>query len=433
MDDPGSSTYFVGAIWLCLSAFFSGAESALFSSDPISLATRYKSHKNLARTLSLKDDPGSLLFSLLLGNTFANVMFASAVATVCMAIFAGRGNLIDLAAILIGTFLVLIFGEIAPKLAFGADPERFAIALSPGLVFFSNWMKPVASAVQERAATLSRRFPRFGRRSEELTEARLQATVDYLENEGAIRGDEKDMILGVMGTKETEAVDVMVPRPRMIAMQDDRSALSGLRLILESGVSRIPLFSGTRDNITGILSMKDLVTSAQGRDEGSWEETLGRSTALSFAAAPYFVPEGKRITDLLREMRSLGVHMCIVVDEFDGVSGLVTLEDVIEEIVGDIRDEYDQRDQGIVVTEDGGFVVPGSMSLSDLESILEMDLEFPDCDSVAGVVMRGLGRVANVGDSLSFEDPPVRFLVRAVDGPRIREVVVWRTQREDIS
>jgi putative hemolysin len=429
LDDPGSSPYLLAVVWLLLSAFFSGSESALFSSDYIRLKSRFGNHRNLKRVLELKDNPQALLSSLLLGNTLVNVLFASSVAAICFSRLDMSRGAVDLAATLIGTVLVLIFGEITPKLVAGADPEGFSVTLSPVFRVLSSIVKPFAKGLERGASLVADRMPGPEMRSEEITEARLYATVDYVENSGAIRNDEKEMIIGVIETKELEAVDVMVPRPNMIALQEDRTAFDALNVMLKYGVSRLPLFSESRDNITGIVSLKDLVAAA-GQDAEEWQELLRERTAGSFATPPYFVPEGKNVGDLLREMKSSGIHMSIVVDEFDGVSGLVTLEDLLEEIVGDIHDEYDPRDQSVFALGDGVWQVPGRMSLSDLESLIGVDIEVEDCDSVAGVVMDRLDRVPLPGDSFSLDDPALFFEVKEVDGPRIKKVIIRRRDAE---
>ncbi len=429
LDDPGGSPYFLAVLWLLLSAFFSGSESALFSSDYIKLKSRFGSHKNLNRVMELKESPQAVLSSLLLGNTLVNVLFASSVAAICLARLSLWRGTIDTVATLLGTFLLLIFGEITPKLVAGANPEGFALKLAPVLSFLNALMKPFARGLEKGASYVADRMPGLERRSEEITEARLYAAVDYVENSGAIRNDEKEMIIGAIETTELEAVDVMVPRPRMIALQEDRTALDALNVMLNYGVSRIPLFSDSRDNITGIVSLKDLL-SAEGQNAEAWRETLRARTAKSFATAPHFVPEGKGVTDLLREMKSKGIHMCIVVDEFDGVSGLVTMEDLLEEIVGDIKDEYDPKEQSVYQLEEGVWQVPGHMSLSDLETLLDMDIEIEDCDSVAGVVMEYLDRVPVPGDSFSLDDPPLSFEVKEVEGPRIKKVIIRKRDTE---
>lgn len=401
----------------------------MFSSDYIKLRSRFAGHKNLGKVLELKDNPQAVLSGLLLGNTLVNVLFASSVASICLFALRLSRNAIDLAATLAGTILVLEFGEIAPKLVAGADPEGFSLRLSPAFGILNALARPLAKVLEKSAAAISARMPGLESRAEELTEARLLAAVDYVETSGAIRNDEKEMIYGVIESKELEAVDVMIPRPSMVALQEDRSGLDALNVMLKHGVSRIPLFAESRDNITGIVSIKDLVNAAADRQD-DWQTALSGRPARVFASQPYFVPESKRVTDLLKEMKSSGVHMSIVVDEFDGVSGLVTLEDLLEEIVGDIRDEYDLRDQSAVQIGDGVWQVPGRMSLSDLESLINLDVEVADCDSVAGVVMKCLDRVPVIGDWFDLDDPPLSFEVKEVDGPRIRKVIIRKRESE---
>lgn len=381
--------------------------------------------------LGLKDNPEAVLSSLLLGNTLVNVLFSSAVAAIALFLLPYPRSMVDLLATLAGTVLVVIFGEISPKLLVGADPERAVIAVSPVLKVLDAVMKPFSHSLERAASWFARAIPRVESRTEELTEARLLATVDFGETSGAIRNDEAEMIYGVIEAKELVATDVMVPRPNMVALQEDRSGLDALNVMLRYGVSRIPVFAESRDNITGIVHIGDLIALAGEHGEG-WQEALAARQVKSFASQPYFIPEGKNVRDLLSEMRARGVHMSIVVDEFDGVSGLVTIEDLVEEIVGDIRDEYDTRDINPIVLDDQAWEVPGRMSLADLETFTGLEVDMKDCDTVAGVVMKCLDRVPYPGDSFSLDDPPVFIEVKDVKGPRIQKVVI-RKRIDEVS
>lgn len=428
MDDPGSSPVLVAAVCLVLSAFFSGSEAALFSSDHIKLASRFGSHKRMDLVRRLKDDPRSVLSSLLLGNTLVNIVFASSIAAIALSALRLPRTMIDFVAIATATVLVVVFGEISPKLVAKADPEGSLVALSPALAFLNLVMRPFSRILEKAASFFSARIPPVRSRADELTEARLLAAVDYVETSGAIRTDEKEMIYGVIDSKELQAKDVMVPRPSMVALQEDRTALDALNVMLRYGFSRLPLFAETRDNVTGIVSVKDLV--AAGGSGNDWCGPLADKPVKSFATAPHFVPEGKSVRDLLREMKSSGVPMSIVVDEFDGVSGLVTLEDLVEEIVGEIRDEHDAREQPPVVLGEGEWQVPGRMSLADLESLTGFEIDVEDCDSVAGVVMKCLDRVPVAGDSFNLDQPPLFLEVKEVNGPRIQKVIIRRRGSE---
>ncbi len=429
MDDPGSCTYLLAALFLALSAFFSGSESALLSSDFIRLRSIYGSHRRLSKVLRLKESPKAVLSSLLLGNTLVNVLFSSAIATISLALLPFARGMVDLSATLIGTTLVVIFGEISPKIIASADPERAVIAVASPLGALDFVIKPFSRSLERAAGFFVRAIPSPSSRAEELTEARLLATVDFGETSGAIRNDEAEMIYGVIEAKALVVTDVMVPRPNMVAMQEDRNGLEGLNVMLRYGVSRLPVFADSRDNITGIVHIGDLIAVA-GESGEPWQAALADKPIKSFAMEPYFVPEGKNVRDLLTEMKSRNIHMAIVVDEFDGVSGLVTMEDLVEEIVGDIRDEYDTRDLNPVRLDESAWEVPGRMSLADLETVTGLEIEMEDCDTVAGVVMKCLDRVPEPGDSFSLEEPPVFIEVRDVKGPRIQKVVIRKRNVE---
>ncbi len=422
MDDPGGSTYLLGIICLMLSAVFSGSESVLFSSDYIRLKSRYAGHKTLRRVLGLKESPQAVLSGLLLGNTLVNIVFASVVSSIAVALLNISRDLVDLVSTLAGTLLLILFGEITPKLIGTANPELLLMRASPWLRGMGVFMKPVSVPLQKVSLFFSSRLPDVGSMTEELNEARLLAAVDFGETSGAIRNDEKEMIHGVIDSRELDVTDVMVPRPDMVAMQEDRSAAEGLDLMLRYGFSRIPVFRDTRDNITGIVNIKDLMGLVGTSD-------LSENPLKAFAMPPYFVPATKNVRRLLEEMKSAGIHMSIVVDEFDGVSGLVTLEDLVEEIVGEIRDEFDAREVGPVPVGDG-WEVPGRMSLADLEGSTGIVIDMEDCGSVAGVVMRCLDRVPVPGDAVKLEHLGIHMEVKDADGPRVRKVLISREKGE---
>lgn len=431
MDDPGGSTYLTAILCLLLSAYFSGSEAALFSSDLIKLRTRFAKDKKLNLVLALKDDAKTLLSSILLGNTMVNVMFSSVVALIVLAHFPRLGGLSDLLSTLIAAALVLIFGEVFPKFLAMKDPELTAMALSPSLQLVNRLLKPVSGVLENIASGIVKWLPAAKwQNSETLEEARLKAAVEYGENSGLIRQDEKEMIYGVIETQELEVADVMVPRPKIIALEEDKSALEMLELMLSKGFSRVPVFSDSIDNITGIVNIKD-ITGFVAENMSHWRDDLARLPAKAFAQPPHFVPESKKVSDLLYEMKRKGVHMAIVVDEFDGISGLCTLEDLIEEIVGDIQDEYDQERPGAVEIRPGVWQVSGSMSLVDLEEATGISIDLEECNTVAGVVMKCLDRMPVRGDSFCLLEPRVCFKVNEVKGPRIESVTIEVIENHD--
>ncbi len=416
MDDPGGSTYFLAVFCLALSAIFSGSESILFSSDQIKLKSAFAGDKRLSKVLALKEDPYSVLSGLLLGNTLVNITFAFTVSRIVVSLSSISGGLADLVATLVGTVLLLLFGEITPKFIGTANPESFLMFMSSWLNAVNVGTKPFSAALHKLGSWVSAILPKASAKAQDLSQARLLAAVDFGETSGAIRNDEKQMIHGVIDSRGLEAVDVMVPRPNMVCVQEDTKVSAGLEIMLRHGFSRIPIFQDIPDNITGIVNIKDLVELV-GSDE------LAQHALKEFATPPYFVPETKKVGTLLHEMKSTGIHMSIVVDEFDGVSGLVTLEDLIEEIVGDIQDEYDINETGVMPVDDG-WEAPGRISLSDLESFTGVALDMDECDSLAGVVMKSLDKMPEKGDVVRLEKSGVCLTVKDVKGPKVQKILV---------
>lgn len=431
MDDPGSSiSLFAALVCLAFSFVFSCSESVLFSSDFIKLKSVFAGHKGLKKALDLKENPKPVLSSLFLGSTLVSVTFSSLVATMALAQLGFPRNVVELIATAGSTVALLLFGEITPKLIGTANPEALLIRTSGVLSAVRFVMKPFAFVAEKLASAIAWALPSVKSRADELNEARLMAAVDIGETSGAIRNDEKEMIYGVIDSRDVVVTEVMVPRPDMIALQEDRSALDALDLMLKYGLSRIPVFVDTRDNISGVVSIKDLIAFAGDAGlEVDWQDALSERRAKEFAISPYFIPETKNVRSLLQEMRHGGIQMSIVVDEYDGVSGLVTMEDLVEEIVGEIRDEYDVRESDPVQLTDRSWEVPGRMSLVDLEDYTGIEIDSDDMDTVAGIVMKYLDRMPDPGDTVTLDEPPVRISVMDVKGPKIRKVLVEKLER----
>lgn len=432
MDDPGGSSYVVALCCLLLFAYFSGSESAIFSSDEAKLKGKYHDDKRAQEVLHVKKNPNSLLSSILFGNTLVNILFSSTFTVIVYALLPKSKGLAETLSVVFGTMLVLLFGEITPKLLAGSNPEGIAVKVVRSLWWLQLIMKPVTTVLEKVASLFAWMLPKpvhSADHFEEMSEARVMAALEYGEDVGAITCTEKEIITGVIDSRDIDVSEVMVPRPKMVAIQEDASALDALKLMLREGFSRIPVYQGSRDNITGIVNIKTLARFLRERPS-DWEDALADIPVKQFAATPYFVPESKNVSDLLNEMKAMGVHMVIVVDEYDGVSGLVTIEDLIEEFVGDIEDEYDSDNHEYVVLGDGKWRVPGSISLVELEDFTGLEIEAEDCDSLAGLVMTCLDRVPVPGDAFCLIEPKVCFTIEEVEGPRINKVLVERIEGE---
>jgi CBS domain containing-hemolysin-like protein len=243
------------------------------------------------------------------------------------------------------------------------------------------------------------------------------------EGEGEIEESEKEMIRGILGLEETSAHEIMVPRTDIVAVDVDAPLAEAIDLVLERGYSRIPLYQDTIDNIVGIIYAKDLLRYT--RDEES------QVSLLDIARPPYFIPESKKIGELLRELQEKKVHIAIVVDEYGGVSGLVTIEDLLEEIVGEIEDEYDIEEPKVEWLSEAEAIVDAKLSIDDLNELFGLSLEGEGFDTVGGFVYSQLGRIPAVNDTLEVEGLTISVL--STLGRRIKKVKVKKGETEQES
>jgi CBS domain containing-hemolysin-like protein len=318
------------------------------------------------------------------------------------------------AAIVVAGLFVPLVSELLPRSVASRDPERFLLATAPAVSVFVRLTMPLdwlVHAVARRIAPGATGSPRAAHSEEE-----IRILVEGSAEEGVLEEDERDMIHSIFEFTDTVARKVMVPRIDMTCLLASTPIEAALTVILEEGHSRIPCYEETVDSIVGIVHAKDLL---QPLAEGRLQAPLAE-----FMREPYFVPEGKRLDELLREMRRARIQMAIVVDEYGGTSGLVTLEDILEEIVGEIQDEYDVEEPTLVTVDERTAVVDARMNIDDLNEQLGLSLPTEEFDSVGGFVFGLLGHVPAEGDAVSFED--LAFVVEKVEGNRLEKVRIIR-------
>ena len=253
-------------------------------------------------------------------------------------------------------------------------------------------------------------------RSRALTEKELQEAINSSEEEGILNESEGDMLQSIFEFGDTIVREVMVPRTDMVCCPIEATLNDFLKLIIQSGHSRVPLFEGTTDKIVGVVYAKDLL-----RNWGASDETLVLTDVMR---APYFIPETKRIEDLLKEFKALRVHMAIAVDEYGGTSGLITIEDLLEEIVGDIQDEYDLEEPWLQPQEDGTLLVDARANVEELEEYYDIDISREKFDTVGGYLFHLLGNVPMPGEKIL--DNGLVLMVEKSDERKIDRVRVWR-------
>ena len=311
--------------------------------------------------------------------------------------------------------LVLFFAVVVVPNALGSRLlERVGLAFSGPTFVLGRVLRPIGA--------LFVRLVRVGRRRSEPTsgEDADDATGDDTSDDESIEEDERELIHSIFEFGDTVVREVMVPRTDMIVVKADARLAQALDTITKGGYSRIPIYEGDTDNIVGVLYAKDLLKRSLIRDDATRVAALGRP--------PLFVPEQKKVSDLLREMQQQRVHMAIVVDEYGGTAGLVTIEDLIEEIVGEIVDEYDQEEPLVEPLDNDSIRVSARLPIDEVNELLGVDLPHEEWDTVGGLVFGLTGRVPSPGDSISYDS--LEFQTERVSGRRIQKVVIRKVPEE---
>ena len=320
------------------------------------------------------------------------------------------------------SLIVLIFCEITPKTWAVQSPERAARALIGPLELFSAILRPIVVGLTTFTSSMLRVLGVEARlRGPFMTEEELRLMVEVGEEEGVLEEVERAMIHHVFDLADTSAHEVMVPRIDMVTVEADDTIDTAMQFITQGGFSRIPVFDDTINDIIGVLYAKDLLRVIA---SGQRPEKI-RQLPLRSA---YFVPETKRLDDLLHEMRMQRVHMAIVVDEYGAVSGLVTIEDVVEEIVGDIKDEYDKEEQIFERVSDNEVLVDAKISVYELNELIDAELPAEDYDTLGGFVYSELDKIPTVGDVVTHDDLTITVL--ASKGRRVTKVKIVRERPE---
>jgi CBS domain containing-hemolysin-like protein len=397
------------------------AETALTSVSRIRIrARRAEGDPQAALVEQLHRNPRGYLGTILVSNTLA-VMLASSSATLLAEQHLGAGAALWSALAL--AILVLLFCELGPKTYALQHNEAMARRLARPVALATIALAPVVAVLTAVSSLIFRVLPgEGGRRDPFLTEQELKELVSASEQEGIVEEEEREMIHGVLEMTDKQAREVMVPRVQMIALPAASTVDEAIAAIRKHGHSRIPVYEETVDNITGVVYAKDLLGAR--RPDGPRVGQLARP--------PAFVPEAKRLGELLQEMQYAKTHLAVVVDEYGGTAGLVTIEDLLEEIVGPIRDEYDLAEQEEVqLVGPGEALVSASVSLDDVNDLLHLRLEGEDLDSVGGLVYAHLGRIPTVGDTVDAGEGVI-ITVEAIHRRAIQMVRLHRDRPFDI-
>lgn len=402
---------------LVLCALASASETALTSVNRIKLKNLAEEGDHRAQDIErLLAEPNTFLSTILVVNSVA-VIVASSMATALALRFSA--TLGELLATVVSSLLVLIFCEITPKTAAVQNPIRWARVLV-GPVIGAAWLlRPLVGALNAITSTLVRMMGgQIKHRGPFVTEDELRMLVTVGEEEGVLEQEETKMINSIFEFADTTVREVMVPRIDMVSIASDATIMQAVDLALEGGFSRIPVYEESVgvDEILGILYTKDMLKELR---EGHQETPV-----RDLARPAYFVPETKKLDDLLREIRQHRTHMVIVVDEYGSVAGLVTIEDLVEEIVGDIQDEYDREESLYEKINDNEYIFAAKISIYDFNDLMGTHLGDSDYETLGGFVYAQLDKIPNIRDTVTHQD--LTFTVLATRGRRITKIRVER-------
>ena len=415
MDSGDAIQLIVLFILLLLSAFFSSAETAMTTANKIHIMALADGGNKRAKVLiKIIDDPGKLLSTILVGNNIVNLSASSLATTWTTRVF---GNSFVGVTTGILTLLVLLFGEITPKTMATFYAEKMALSYAPVIYFLMRILTPVIFLINKlsNGILFLLRMDPNGKQNT-MTEQELRTIVDVSHEDGVIETEERQMIYNVFDFGDSQAKDVMVPRIDMSFVDVHTTYEELLEIFRNDGYTRYPVYENTTDTIIGTINMKDLLLWNSQKDF-SIREILRK---------PYFTYEHKSTAALLMEMKEYAVNLAIVLDEYGATAGMITLEDLLEEIVGEIRDEYDADEEEDVreIISKREYIAHGFAKLDDLNETLELHLESDDYDSIGGYIIEQLDHLPSPGESCITEDK-LKLVVDAVVKNRIETVHIY--------
>ncbi|ERK28684.1 HlyC/CorC family transporter [Clostridium intestinale] len=412
MDSSYTLQIIVLIFLLLLSAFFSASETALMSLSKIRIRHMVEDGVKGAKLIEkLTEDPNKLLGSILVGNNVVNIGASALATSVAVKAFGESGVGIATA---IMTILVLIFGEITPKSIAKQRSEGVSLKVSGIVNIIVKILRPFVAIFTFISSTVLKLFGGDLNKDQPfITQEELKTMVDVGEEEGVLEEEEKEMIFNVFEFGDIQVKDVMVQRVDIVALGLDSTYDDVIDIIKEEQFSRIPVYNESIDDIIGIMYVKDLIL-LNNKDNFKVKDCIREA---------YYTFEFKKVTELFKEMKKSRNHMAVVLDEYGGTVGIVTIEDLLEEIVGEIEDEYDELEEEIEVVKEDEYIVDGRIRLDDLSDLIGVKMESEEFDSIGGFVIGQLGRIPEPKEEVSYEN--MRFVVEEIDKNRIKKVRIF--------
>ncbi len=411
MDDGKA---FIIIVLLAFSAFFSGSETALFSLSRIYLKKLENSGGSSARRiLNLLKRPRQLLITLLLGNTFVNMAISSFGALIAIQVSRYYGINTSLAIsvqVVLTTLIILFFGEIIPKLTALSTADSFSKFISLPLLLIRSILFPIVWVLERFSNLISRRQSLDKHLGAQFTHEEFHNLIQSESSSRGLEEHEKRMLVGLFRFKDAEIKEIYVPRVKITAIEENQSLDELKELILASGYSRIPVFRESIDEIVGIIYVKDLLLYPE------------KTTIKALMRPVWFITENMKVQSLLNQFKQRKLQLAVVVDEYGGTSGIISLEDILEEIVGDIRDEYDKDETPeLVKNEDGSYILSGNYSVRQFNQEFNCEIPVDEYDNLAEFLLAHFNHVPQVGEELVFEEN-LRFRILDSDEKSIKQI-----------
>ncbi len=422
-----TSIYVVVLLLLLISsALISGTEVAFFSLSQTDINGLSKNGKEKNVVEKLLEKPKKLLATILITNNFINILIVLLFTSLSERIFNDFSYTIDiyitqfslrfLIEVVCVTFLILLFGEVLPKVYASRNSLKFSLFMARPVGFLNTFLTPLSFPLINLTGVVENKL---GSKKNNLSVERLSQALE-LTSEGATTKDEQKILEGIVSFGNTETVQIMKPRIDIFALSYEEPYEEVLKKILKNGYSRNPVYKENIDTVVGVLYAKDLLAHL-GKKDFKWQSLLRE---------PFFVPENKKLDDLLSEFQEKKNHLAIVADEYGGTSGIVTLEDVIEEIVGDINDEFDDNDLSYSKIDVNNYIFEGKTSIKDFRKVLEDENEAffeeakGESETLAGFVLEISGKIPKKGAKIKFQN--YTFVIEAVDRKRVKQIKVTR-------
>lgn len=421
MDSADAIQLLILVILLGLSAFFSSAETSLTTVNRIRIMNlAEEGNKRAIILLKVVDDSGKMLSAILIGNNIVNILASSMATVLATRLFGSKGVGIATGVL---TVLILVFGEITPKTLATINAEKMGLLYAPMIFYFMKAFTPIIYIINK----LSRGFLKLLRvnpdgKNGTMTETELRTIVDVSHEEGVIESEERQMIYNVFDFGDALAKDIMVPRVDMIFAHVDATREELVDLFKKEKFTRLPVYEETTDDVIGILNIKDLLL--YDNDMEFHIRDILRSA--------YFTYEYKKTSELMIDMKQDSNNLAIVLDEYGATAGLITLEDLLEEIVGEIRDEYDEDEKNLIQkVSEQEYLIEGSMKLDDVNDALGLAFESEDYDSIGGLIIELLDRLPEMNEEVTTQDG-IRLKVENIDKNRIDTVRLTIPEIEEV-